>query len=92
MLHTPITASIFYSVIGDRTVYHAMPIMVFVLCCLAIAYRYYSAFLAAKVAAFNDANITPAHEFKDGHNYHPTNRWVLFGHHFAAISGAGPLI
>ncbi|MFZ9860986.1 MAG: carbon starvation protein A [Gemmataceae bacterium] len=92
MLHTPITASIFYSVIGDRTVYHAMPIMVFVLCCLAIAYRYYSAFLAARVAAFNDANITPAHEFKDGHNYHPTNRWVLFGHHFAAISGAGPLI
>src|SRR5215204_3525931 len=71
---------------------HAMPVMVVVLCCLAIAYRYYSAFLAARVAALNDARVTPAHRLNDGQNYHPTNRWVLFGHHFAAISGAGPLI
>src|SRR6187549_608155 len=70
----------------------AMPIMIGVLCLLAIAYRYYSAFLAAKVAALDDSRITPAHELNDGQNYHPTNRWVLFGHHFAAISGAGPLI
>ena len=62
------------------------------LCCLAIAYRYYSAFLAAKVAALDDSRLTPAHRFNDGQNYHPTNKWVLFGHHFAAISGAGPLI
>src|SRR5205823_9253365 len=61
-------------------------------CCLAIAYRYYSAFLAAKVAALDDTRETPAHRFNDGQNYHPTNKWVLFGHHFAAISGAGPLI
>ena len=40
----------------------------------------------------DDARITPAHQFNDGQNYHPTNKWVLFGHHFAAISGAGPLI
>lgn len=72
--------------------WHAMPVMLLVLCVLAIAYRYYSAFLAARVAALDDARETPAHTYNDGQNYHPTNRWVLFGHHFAAISGAGPLI
>lgn len=77
---------------NGRLVLHAMPLMILVLCCLAVAYRYYSAFLAAKVAALDDSRITPAHRFNDGQNYHPTNRWVLFGHHFAAISGAGPLI
>jgi carbon starvation protein len=71
---------------------HAMPIMIAVLCVLAIAYRYYSAFLAARVAALDDSRATPATRLEDGQNYHPTNKWVLFGHHFAAISGAGPLI
>jgi carbon starvation protein len=71
---------------------HAMPVMLGVLAILAIAYRYYSAFLAAKVAALDDTRKTPAHRFSDGQNFDPTNRWVLFGHHFAAISGAGPLI
>ncbi len=71
---------------------NAMPLMVIALCVLAIAYRYYSAFLAARVMVLNDARVTPAHRLNDGHNYHPTNKWVLFGHHFAAISGAGPLI
>ena len=71
---------------------HAMPVMLGVLAILAIAYRYYSAFLAAKVAALDDDRVTPAHRFEDGQNFDPTNRWVLFGHHFAAISGAGPLI
>src|SRR6266540_6449457 len=70
----------------------ALPILLGVLCVMAIAYRYYSAFLAARVAALDDANVTPAHRLEDGQNYHPTNKWVLFGHHFAAISGAGPLI
>src|SRR5256884_7591926 len=70
----------------------AMPVMIAILCVLAIAYRYYSAFLAARVAMLDDLRRTPAHEFNDGQNYHPTNKWVLFGHHFAAISGAGPLI
>jgi carbon starvation protein len=71
---------------------HAMPLLLGVLACLAIAYRFYSAFLAAKVAVLDDARITPAHTLNDGQNYHPTHKWVLFGHHFAAISGAGPLI
>jgi carbon starvation protein len=66
--------------------------MILALCALAIGYRFYSAFLAAKVAALDDARITPAHLLNDGQNYHPTNKWVLFGHHFAAISGAGPLV
>jgi carbon starvation protein len=59
---------------------------------MAIAYRYYSAFIASKVLALDDTRITPAHRFEDGQNYLPTNKWVLFGHHFAAIAGAGPLI
>jgi carbon starvation protein len=71
---------------------HAMPLMIGVLAVLAVAYRYYSAFLAARVAVLDDSRVTPAHEKYDGQNFHPTNRWVLFGHHFAAISGAGPLI
>jgi carbon starvation protein len=75
-----------------RIVLHAMPLLLAALCVLAIAYRYYSAFLAAKVAALDDSRTTPAHRFNDGQNFHPTNKWVLFGHHFAAISGAGPLI
>lgn len=92
MLLTSLFGNVFYSQAGDHVVWHAMPILLFALCCLAIAYRYYSAFLAAKVACLDDSKVTPAHLFNDGQNYHPTNRWVLFGHHFAAISGAGPLI
>src|SRR5271169_5323141 len=70
----------------------ALPFILGALCVLAIAYRYYSAFIAAKVVALDDSRETPAHALKDGQNYLPTNKWVLFGHHFAAISGAGPLI
>jgi carbon starvation protein len=57
-----------------------------------VAYRFYGAFLAAKVAVLNDANPTPAHRLRDGVDYHPTKKIVLFGHHFAAIAGPGPLI
>src|SRR5258707_10060104 len=89
---SPLLADLISEEINGRTVYHAMPLLLVVICVLAIAYRYYSAFLAAKVAALNDSRETPAHRFYDGQNYHPTNKWVLFGHHFAAISGAGPLI
>jgi carbon starvation protein len=61
-------------------------------CVFVLAYRYYSAFIAAKVLALNDANITPAYRCNDGREFVPTNKWVLFGHHFAAIAGAGPLV
>ena len=70
----------------------ALPLILFFLAVASIAYRYYSAFLAARVAVLDDSRVTPAHRFTDGNNYVPTNKWVLFGHHFAAISGAGPLI
>ncbi|KAB0670475.1 carbon starvation protein A [Oryzomonas sagensis] len=62
------------------------------LCILALAYRYYSAFIAARVLMLDDRNITPAITCNDGKDYVPTNKWVVFGHHFAAIAGAGPLI
>src|SRR5271166_3183257 len=85
-------ANLVYEPQDGRTLLHAMPLLLGALCVLAIAYRYYSAFLAARVAVLDDRRLTPAHRFNDGQNYHPTNPWVLFGHHFAAISGAGPLI
>ncbi|HVE13138.1 MAG TPA: carbon starvation CstA family protein, partial [Elusimicrobiota bacterium] len=71
---------------------NAAPFLIMALCVMALAYRYYGAFLAAKVLALDDSRRTPAQRLNDGQNYHPTNKWVLFGHHFAAISGAGPLI
>src|SRR5438309_10283525 len=71
---------------------NALPIIVGALCILAIAYRYYSAFIAAKVLTLDDSRPVPSQTMYDGHNYYPTNKWVLFGHHFAAISGAEPLI
>ncbi len=71
---------------------HALYVIVPALVLLWIAYRYYSAFIAAKVWALDDARVTPAHRKYDGANFYPTARWVLFGHHFAAIAGAGPLV
>ena len=71
---------------------NALPIIVGALCVMAISYRYYSAFIAAKVLALDDSRPVPSQTMYDGNNYYPTNKWVLFGHHFAAISGAGPLI
>jgi carbon starvation protein len=71
---------------------NTLPILIAILCFFAIGYRYYSAFIAARVLALDDARVTPAHRLNDGQNYFPTHRWVLFGHHFAAITGAGPLI
>ena len=71
---------------------HALYVLVPILCILVIAYRYYSAFIAARILVLDDTRQTPAHTLYDGHNYYPTSRWVLFGHHFAAITGAGPLV
>src|SRR5438132_5536395 len=71
---------------------NALPIIVGALFVIAIAYRYYSAFIAAKVLTLDDSRPVPSKTMYDGHNYYPTNKWVLFGHHFAAISGAGPLV
>lgn len=62
------------------------------LCFLVLAYRYYLAFIAAKVLMLDDRNMVPAVTCNDGTDYIPTNKWIVFGHHFAAIAGAGPLI
>lgn len=71
---------------------NALWLVVAAACLYVIAYRFYSAFLAAKVLSLNTRYVTPAYRLKDGVDYDPTNRWILFGHHFAAIAGAGPLI
>ena len=61
-------------------------------CILILAYRFYGAFIAAKVLTLDQYRPTPAMVHNDGHDYVPTNKWVTFGHHFAAIAGAGPLV
>ena len=71
---------------------NTFPILLGTLCVFAIGYRYYSAFIAAKVLVLDDRRTTPAHTYEDGTNYVPSPKWVLFGHHFAAIAGAGPLV
>ncbi len=71
---------------------NALPIVIGSFCIFVIAYRYYSGFIATKILVLDDRRTTPAHTLYDGNNYYPTNKWVLFGHHFAAITGAGPLI
>ena len=61
-------------------------------CVYALAYRFYSAWLAAKVLVLDETRATPAERFDNGRDFVPTNKWVVFGHHFAAIAGPGPLI
>jgi carbon starvation protein len=71
---------------------NAMPFVIGTIVLFALAYRFYFSFVAAKVAVRNDLAQTPAYRLYDGQNYYPINKWVLFGHHFAAIAGAGPLV
>jgi carbon starvation protein len=61
-------------------------------CIYAIAYRFYAAWIAAKVLMVDETRATPAERLDNGHDFMPTNKWVVFGHHFAAIAGPGPLI
>lgn len=61
-------------------------------CFFIISYRLYGSFLCAKVLSLDEKRIPPSKRLKDGRDFHPTHKWVLFGHHFAAIAGAGPLI
>lgn len=67
-------------------------LVVTALAAFVVAYRFYGAFLATRVVMLNDANVTPAHRLRDDVDYHPTRRLVLFGVHFAAIAGPGPLV
>src|SRR5690349_25051773 len=61
-------------------------------CIYVLAFRFYGRWLAHKVVQLDDRRLTPAVRLNDGVNFHPTNKVVLFGHHFAAIAGAGPLL
>jgi carbon starvation protein len=71
---------------------NAMPLLVGAIAIFVLAYRFYFGFIAAKVAVINDSLVTPANRLYDKQNYHPMKKWILFGHHFAAIAGAGPLV
>ncbi|QHM71124.1 carbon starvation CstA family protein [Mixta intestinalis] len=71
---------------------NAVWLVVAAVACYSIAYRFYSLFIARNIFELNDNRITPAERYNDGLDYVPTNKWVLFGHHFAAIAGAGPLV
>jgi carbon starvation protein len=71
---------------------NAISIVIGSICILLIVYRLYGTFMAAKVLKLNDSKPTPAQKFEDGQDYVPTNKWVVFGHHFAAIAAAGPLV
>ena len=71
---------------------NAMYLVIGALVIFALAYRFYFSFICAKVLTIDPSRVTPAHRLYDGQNYYPTNKWILFGHHFAAIAGAGPLV
>ncbi|MBD3860331.1 carbon starvation protein A [Bacillus sp. 28A-2] len=71
---------------------NAVTIVIGSMCILAIAYRLYGTFMMVKVLKVTDDHPTPAHALEDGKDYVPTNKWVTFGHHFAAIAAAGPLV
>ena len=71
---------------------HSLWLVITALAAFAVAYRFYGAFLASKVAVLNDTRQTPAHRLRDDLDYQPTRRLVLFGAHFAAIAGPGPLV
>jgi carbon starvation protein len=71
---------------------NAMPLVIIAILVFVLAYRFYFSFIAAKVLTIDDLRSTPSGRLSDGQNYVPTKKWVLFGHHFAAIAGAGPLV
>jgi len=75
---------------GERI--NSIWIVLAAVCTYLIAYRFYGKFLAARVMALDETRATPAERLENGHDYVPTNKWIVFGHHFAAIAGPGPLV
>jgi len=71
---------------------NSMWLVVAAVCTYLLGYRFYAKFLAARVMALDDQRATPAERLRDGHDFEPTNKWIVFGHHFAAIAGPGPLV
>ena len=83
--------------LGGIAINHGEPInslwlVVAAACTYAVGYRFYAKFIAARVMALNDKRATPAERLRDGLDFEPTNKWIVFGHHFAAIAGPGPLV
>ena len=71
---------------------NALWFVIAAICVYAIAYRFYATWIATKILILDPSRATPAERFDDGRDFVPTDRWVVFGHHFAAIAGPGPLI
>ncbi len=71
---------------------NSMWLVLAALCTYLVGFRFYAKFIAAKVMALNNERATPAERLRNGHDFEPTNKWILFGHHFAAIAGPGPLV
>ncbi|MBI1858564.1 MAG: carbon starvation protein A [Candidatus Melainabacteria bacterium] len=71
---------------------NALWLTVCAICFLALGYRFYGVFIAKKIANLDDTRTTPSERLNNGHDYVPTNKYIVFGHHFAAIAGAGPLM
>jgi carbon starvation protein len=71
---------------------NSMWLIVAAVCTYLLGYRFYAAFVAARVMALDNRRATPAERLRDGHDFEPTNKWIVFGHHFAAIAGPGPLV
>src|SRR5260370_32321993 len=83
--------------VGTVTVHRGEPIkglwlVVAATCCYALGYGFYSKFIAAKILALDGLRATPAERLENGRDFLVTNKWVVFGHHFAAIAGPGPLV
>ncbi len=91
-LAAALSLSVVAGILNPSEKINALWLVVAAGCFYAIAYRFYGSFLAAKVLVIDATRKTPAQRLSDGIDHHPTNRWILFGHHFAAIAGAGPLI
>src|SRR5258707_3795688 len=77
---------------GRGEALNAIWFVIAAVCCYLVAYRLYSAFIAARLLVLDDTRATPSERKDDGRDFVPTNKWVLFGHHFAAIAGPGPLV
>jgi len=71
---------------------NAITLLIIAACVYALAYKFYATFIISKILVFDKNRETPAYTMENGYDYKPTNKWVLFGHHFAAIAGAGPLV
>ena len=84
--------SVAFSAFHKGETINALWLVVAGMCSFAVAYRFYSKWLITKVLVLDKQRATPAHTNKDGKDYVPTNKWVVFGHHFAAIAGPGPLV